>query len=62
MGFLRQEYWSRLPFPSSGNLLDPGMEPTSLRSPELADRLFTTRAMWEAQYAVWFVITFLSRS
>ena len=24
MGFSRQEYWSRLPFPSSGDLSDPG--------------------------------------
>ena len=27
MGFSRQEYWSELPFPSPGNLPDPGMEP-----------------------------------
>ena len=26
MGFLRQEYWSGLPFPSPGNLPDPGIE------------------------------------
>ena len=26
LGFPRQEYWSRLPFPSSGNLPDPGIE------------------------------------
>ena len=30
MGFSRQEYWSRLPFPSPGDLLDPGIEPRSL--------------------------------
>ena len=29
MGFSRQEYWSGLPFPSPGDLLDPGIEPTS---------------------------------
>jgi len=28
-GFPRQEDWSRLPFPSAGDLLDPGMEPSS---------------------------------
>ena len=39
MGFPRQEYWSGLPFPSLGNLPDPGMEPVS---PALADRFFTT--------------------
>ena len=27
MGFLRQEYWSRLPFPSPGDLPDPGTKP-----------------------------------
>jgi len=29
MGFLRQEYWSGLPFPSSEDLPDPGIEPVS---------------------------------
>ena len=37
MGFSRQEYWSGLPFPSPGDLPDPGIEP---RSPTLqADAL-----------------------
>ena len=27
MGFSRQEYWSGLPFPSPGDLPNPGMEP-----------------------------------
>ena len=30
MGFSRQEYWSGLPFPSPGDLPNPGMEPVSL--------------------------------
>ena len=29
MGFPRQEYWSGLPFPSPGDLPDPGIEPRS---------------------------------
>ena len=29
MGFPRQEYWSRLPFPPPGDLSDPGTEPVS---------------------------------
>ena len=29
MGFSRQEYWSGLPFPSPGDLSDPGIEPQS---------------------------------
>ena len=32
----RQEYWSGLPFPSPGDLPDPGIEPVSLASPTLA--------------------------
>ena len=39
MEFSRQEYWSGLPFPSPGDLPDPGMEP---RSPALqADALLS---------------------
>ena len=30
MEFSRQEYWSELPFPSPGDLPDPGIEPGSL--------------------------------
>ena len=30
MGFSRQEYQSGLPFPSPGDLPDPGIEPSSL--------------------------------
>ena len=29
MGFSKQEYWSGLPFPSPGDLPDPGIEPKS---------------------------------
>ena len=39
MEFSRQEYWSELPFPSLGDLPNPGIE---LESPELAGRFFTT--------------------
>ena len=42
MGFPRQEYWSGLPFLSSGTLPDPGIEPMSPASPALAGRFFTT--------------------
>ena len=37
MGFPRQEYWSRLPFPPPGDLLNPGIEPVS--PPSQADAL-----------------------
>ena len=38
--FFRQEYWSRLPFPSPGDLPNPGIEHTSA----LASRFFTTES------------------
>ena len=44
MEFSRQEYWSRLPFSSLGDLLDSGVKPTSLLSPALAVGFFTTVA------------------
>jgi len=40
-GFSRKESWSGLPFPSPGNLPDPGIKLTSLASPALAGRFFT---------------------
>ena len=42
MEFSRQEYWIGLPFPSPGDLPDPGIEPTSPVSPVLAGEFFTT--------------------
>ena len=47
MGFSRQDYWSRLPRLPLGDRPDPGIEPTSLMSPALAGKFFTTRATWE---------------
>ena len=44
MGFSRQEHWSGLPCPPPEDLPDPGTEPTSLTSPVLAGRFFTTAA------------------
>ena len=41
MEFSRQDYWSRLPFPTPGDLPDPGIEPVSLTSLTLAGRFFT---------------------
>ena len=41
MGFYRQEYWSGLPFPTPGDLTDPGTKPVSFASPELAGGFFT---------------------
>ena len=60
--FSRQEYWSRWPFPSSGDLSSPGIKPVSpalqadslllshLRSPRLCSvsgqNMVTWRALW----------------
>ena len=50
MGFSRQEYWSGLPCPSSGDLPKMGIEPMCFECLELAGRLFTTSATWKALY------------
>ena len=54
MGFSRQEYWSGLPFPSPGDLPDPGIEP---RSPSLEADALTSEPpgkpslyMWNLKY------------
>ena len=43
MGFSRQEYWSGLPFPSAGDLPDPGIEPGS---PTLEVDALTSGSWW----------------
>ena len=39
MAFSRQEYWNGLPFPSPGDLPNPGIEPIE---PWIGGRFFTT--------------------
>ena len=51
-GILRQEYWSGLPYPTR-DLPNPRIKPTSLLSPALAGRCFTTNATWEAHQNLW---------
>ena len=46
MGFPRQEYWSGFPFPSAGDLPDPGIEPAS---PALAGGFLTTEPLGKPQ-------------
>ena len=56
MGFSRQEYWSGLPCPPSGDLADPGIKPKRLMSPALTVEFFTTTtsAPWEPIYrCIW---------
>ena len=44
----RQQYWSRVPFPTPRDLLKQGIELLSLASPALAGGFFTTSTNWEA--------------
>ena len=46
MGFFRQEYWSKLPFPSPGALPNPGIEP---RSPTLQAASLLTELLGKPQ-------------
>ena len=46
MEFSRQEYWSGLPFPSPGDLPDPGAQ---TQVSHIAGKLFTIWATREAQ-------------
>ena len=55
MGFSRQEYSSGLPFPSPGEIPDPGIKPVSPVSPALAGRFTTTEAPGEPQFIVPFI-------
>ena len=48
--FPRQEYWSGLPFPTPGDLPDPGMEQAFLA---LAGRFFTTEP---SRKSIWVVV------
>ena len=48
LGFSKQEYQRELAYPSPGDLPNPGIKPTSLMSPALAGRFFTTTTTWEA--------------
>ena len=57
MGFPRQEYWSRLPFPSPGYLPNQGIKPAS---PALPSRFFTTEppgnTHWYYSHIKWKVV------
>jgi len=50
VGFPRQEYGNGLPFPSPGDLPDPGIKPGSLMSPALGGRIFTTSYTREVMF------------
>ena len=47
MEFSRQEYWSGMPFPTPGDILEPVIKPAS---PALVGGFFTTSTTWEALF------------
>ena len=51
--FPRQEYWSGLPFPTPGDLPNPGIEPVSPKAPALAGRFFTTEPPGKPMLYIW---------
>ena len=53
MGFPQQEYWTGLPFPTPGDLPNPGTEPTSPASPALAGGFFTTEPPGKPILQLW---------
>ena len=56
-GFSRQEYWLEwVAVSPPGDLLDPGMEPSSLMSPALAGEFFTTSTTWGIERFFFFII------
>ena len=57
MGFSRQEYWSGLPFPSPGDLPDPGIEP---RSPALQADALTSEPPGKLLFQTQFKTDYLS--
>ena len=50
MRFSRQRYWSRFPFPSPGDLPNPGIEP---RSPALQTDSLPTELQGKLQYCIY---------
>ena len=58
MGWSRQEYWSRLPFPPPGDLPDLGIIPTSPVSPALAGGFYHWDT-WEAPFFILLVLVFI---
>ena len=54
MGFSRQEYWSGLPFPSPGDLPEPGIKP---RSPALQADVLTSEPPGKPYIYMWWNIT-----
>ena len=53
MGPSRQKYWSGWPFPTLGDLPNPGIEPTSIAPPALAGRFLNRTNRRRSQQRIW---------
>ena len=62
MGFFRQEYCSELPFPTPGDLPDPGTEPLSPVSPALAGRFFTIEPHTKPLLTIIYILIFWKKT
>ena len=65
MRFSRQEYWSGLPCPPSGDLPDPGIKPAFLMSPALVGEFYhrvTRKALHHLLYFMVGLSCHLTRS
>ena len=58
MGFPRQEYWNGLPFPSLGEIPDPGIKLAFPASPTSTGRFFTTEPSGESKSTVVILINY----
>ena len=56
MGFSGQEYWSGLPFPSPGDLPNPGIKPGS---PALKADTLTSEPLLNLHVFVFYIVLFL---
>ena len=59
MVFFRQEYWNGFPFPTPGDLPDPGIEPTPPMSPALQAESLTTEPSGSLIYVPQLIYPFI---
>ena len=62
MGSSQYEYWTGLPCPSPGNLLNPGIKPVSSVSPALVDGFFTTEPPGKPIYVCVYICSLIIRN
>ena len=59
--FSRQEYWSGFPFPTPGDLPDPGIKVPSPTSSALAERFFITEPLGKTLYVAVYICIYRHR-